>query len=156
MKRVKNLDYYLGLDYEITIRRIPDDMGGGYQAFIKDLGEDTCVSDGDTPEEAVSNLMELKKWLFETWLKDGQTIPEPRKRSNLTGRFSVRVPVRLHETLVEQARENNVSLNEYVVYLLTRAVRDTHKTTGEPPGLHTDMLLPEGLWRDDSSMLEVA
>jgi len=54
-------------------------------------------------------------WL-ESALEDGVTIPEPRTAEKYSGKFNVRLPKTLHRILVEKAKEENVSLNQYVTY----------------------------------------
>ena len=41
-------------------------------------------------------------------------------RHECSGRISVRVPKELHYTLLESAKENGVSLNQYVMYKLAK------------------------------------
>lgn len=55
-------------------------------------------------------------------LEDGIRIPEPKEK--YSGRFSVRVPKTLHQTLVKNAKLEGVSLNQYVNYALSRVVKD--------------------------------
>lgn len=42
---------------EIEILKIPEDRGGGCKAYIEILGPSSCFGDGDTPGEAVDDLM---------------------------------------------------------------------------------------------------
>ena len=42
------------------------------------------------------------------------------------GRFTLRLPESLHEELESRARQEGVSLNQYVVYALTRQVAPTY------------------------------
>ncbi|MCL2109053.1 MAG: type II toxin-antitoxin system HicB family antitoxin [Oscillospiraceae bacterium] len=41
-------------------------------------------------------------------------------RKNYSGKISVRVPKDLHRELMESAKENGVSLNQFIVYKLAR------------------------------------
>lgn len=43
-----------------------------------------------------------------------------RVRKDFSGRFLVRIPMALHRTLAEQAMSDRISLNQYVLYLLSR------------------------------------
>lgn len=72
---MKNLEYYLKLDYEIKLRKIPEDEGGGWLAEIPHLPG--CMSDGETPEGSVENLGNAKKSWIETCLELGRPVPEP-------------------------------------------------------------------------------
>jgi len=75
----KDLNYYLNLKYSIEINPIPEEEGGGYEACIPQLGRYAFVGDGDTIEEALKSLEEIKKDIFEDWYKRGKEIPEPGK-----------------------------------------------------------------------------
>jgi hypothetical protein len=43
-----------------------------------------------------------------------------RARRDCSGKISVRVPKDLHYTLLESAKENGVSLNQFIVYKLAK------------------------------------
>jgi len=53
---------------------------------------------------------------------DNSTIPleAVRARRECSGKISVRVPKELHFTLLENAKENGVSLNQFIVYKLAK------------------------------------
>jgi antitoxin HicB len=51
-----------------------------------------------------------------TALDRGITIPEPETYS---GKFVLRVPKSLHRKLAENARRENLSLNQFLIYLIT-------------------------------------
>ncbi|HOT98166.1 MAG TPA: toxin-antitoxin system HicB family antitoxin [bacterium] len=118
----KSLDYYLSLDYPIEIVKIPVEDGGGYSAFIRQLGKLAFRGDGETREEAIKDLDEVKEILFEEYLEKGIEIPEPvqDEERSYSGRFVLRVPVDLHRELAEQAEQNQTTLNQYCVSLLSQ------------------------------------
>lgn len=50
------------MEYPVVINRLSDEDGGGYLAYFPDLVG--CMSDGETPEEAVSNaLLAFEEWM---------------------------------------------------------------------------------------------
>jgi predicted RNase H-like HicB family nuclease len=50
------------LEYSARIERLADSDGGGYLAIVPDLPG--CMSDGDTPEEALKNVHEaIASWI---------------------------------------------------------------------------------------------
>ncbi len=118
----KDLKYYLNLDYPIEIRKIKENEGGGYSASIPLLGKYAFVGDGETVEEAIENLSIVKETLFRKYLKEGIPIPEPQEEDEKTysGKFLLRVPVELHRFLAIEAKRNGTTLNQYLLYLLTR------------------------------------
>ena len=63
------------LEYAIRIERLSEDDGGGYFATVPDLPG--CMSDGETPEEALKNVQEaIASWIeaAKEWKQD---IPKP-------------------------------------------------------------------------------
>lgn len=114
----KNINYYLGLNYDIKLRQLAEEEGGGWFAEVPLLPG--CMSDGDTIEELLDNIKDAQKCWFETNLQTGRTIPEPQEES-YSGQLRVRLPKSLHKTLSEKAREENTSLNQYIVYQLARS-----------------------------------
>ena len=54
--------------------------------------------------------------------KTGDPVPKPSNRAdvNYSGKFLVRVPKRLHAELAHAAKAQGVSLNQYVLYMLTK------------------------------------
>ncbi len=75
---LKTLDYYLKLDYPITL--YPDSEEGGYVAEIKDLPG--CLTQGDTLEETVANINEARELWIETVYESGREVPLPNVESN--------------------------------------------------------------------------
>jgi antitoxin HicB len=50
------------LEYSIIIEPLPPEDGGGFLATVPDLPG--CMSDGDTPEEAVTNVQDaIASWI---------------------------------------------------------------------------------------------
>ena len=68
----KELEYYLKLPY--TRELIPEESGIWF-ARIKELPN--CMSQGNTPAEAVRNLDDAMYGWIKGELEDGETIPEP-------------------------------------------------------------------------------
>ena len=118
----KSLEYYLSLDYPVEIRRIDEQLGGGYIATIPCLGSQTFVGDGETPQEAYENLQVSKAEVFQECLDEGLQIPEPPPATEIgdySGKLVVRMPRELHARLAKIAEKNNSSLNQFIVYALT-------------------------------------
>ena len=71
------------LEYAVRIERLADSDGGGYLATVPDLPG--CMSDGDTPEEALRNVQDA----IESWIESAkewkQDIPKPTPPLARTG-----------------------------------------------------------------------
>ncbi len=70
-----SIDYYMSLKYPIKVTPIPEEGGGGYYAEIPELYG--CLGDGETIEEALKNLGDVKYTTIEMFLEKGKLIPEP-------------------------------------------------------------------------------
>jgi len=113
MKTTKDkLNYYMELPYDILIN-IEDDDGINYvTAGIPDL--DGCSAIGNTIEEAINNLNEHKRAWIEVSLNKGLPIPEPVSKELYSGKFLLRIPIKLHMTISKEAEKHGVSLNQYI------------------------------------------
>jgi antitoxin HicB len=114
----KNLDYYTKLPYTIILER-RDDQGIYWVARVAELPH--CLIHGDTPEEAVKEIEDVKMDWIQSNLEDGLPIPEPTSRK-YSGEIRVRMPPSLHQLLAQRASNEGVSLNQYMVAGLARAV----------------------------------
>lgn len=119
---MKTTDYYMNLPYKIELEQIPPSLGGGYAATVPLLGKLSFVGDGETPDEAVASLRELMAFKFGELIKAGAAIPEPPSK-DYSGKFMVRVPSLLHQAICEGAEESGVSMNMFLVSVLSDALR---------------------------------
>jgi antitoxin HicB len=117
----KNLDYYLSLKYPFKVETISEEDGGGYMITYPDLYG--CMSDGETIEEALINGEDASKAWIQTAYEKSIIVPEPNTViDKFSGRITLRTPKSLHKDLVEQAEKEGTSLNQYIVYLLSKEV----------------------------------
>jgi antitoxin HicB len=128
----QQLAHYMSLPYRIEM--IPDE--GGWFTSIPDLPG--CMSQGDTPQEALEMIRDAQRLWLRTALEDGKTIPPPATEQEQTysGKFNVRVPKRLHRDLALAAKSQGTSLNLYIATTLARAAAsDAPQTSSKPPTL---------------------
>jgi antitoxin HicB len=109
------LEDYLNLQYPVTLYPDPE---GGYVAQIKDLPG--CLTQGETLEEAIANINEAQELWIETAYESGDDIPLPSTDDTYSGKLLLRMPKSLHRRLAEEADRENVSLNQYIVSVLSR------------------------------------
>lgn len=115
----KTLDYYLSLEYEIKIKRLSSDEGGGWFAEIPNLPG--CMADGDSIEETVDNLNDARVAWIRTNMELGRVIPESDSDS-YSGQLRLRMPKSLHRELSQKAKDENVSLNQLIIYHLASRI----------------------------------
>ena len=63
------------LEYAVRIERLAESDGGGYLATVPDLPG--CMSDGETPEEALKNVQEAIASWIEAATEMKLDIPQP-------------------------------------------------------------------------------
>lgn len=117
----KNLDYYLKLKYELIIKQ---DEDGSYFAEYPNLKG--CMTCGDTLIEVTQLAEDAKRAWLETALEEGVSIPEPKKETDYSGSFRIRMPKSLHMTLAEEAKKEGISMNQYCIYLLSKEYERKH------------------------------
>lgn len=68
------------MEYPVVIRPLSEEDGGGYLAVFPDLPG--CMSDGETPEEALKNAQDaFLEWMDTAKGRAGFVIPEPGSRA---------------------------------------------------------------------------
>lgn len=68
------MKYY---EYQIVVCPLAREDGGGFAAYVPDLKG--CMSDGETPEEAVHNVQDAIAAWIEAAEEMGRPVPEPTK-----------------------------------------------------------------------------
>ena len=109
----KPLEHYLELQYPFVVHADPD---GGYVIVYPDLPG--CLSQAETLDEIPVMAEDARTGWIETEYEEGRNIPEP-SHQDYSGKFNVRLPKSLHRALADAAAQDGVSLNQYVVMLLS-------------------------------------
>lgn len=122
MKKSELIKKYMSYEYAVEVKKIADEDGGGYMACIPQLGRYAFVGDGETEQEAIDMLKEVKKDHFELYIKKGIEVPQPVQEEDVaySGKFLLRIPTEMHALLATNAKKNNTTLNQYCVYILTK------------------------------------
>ncbi len=112
----KILNNYMSLKYKVELRPVHESEGGGWEAYIPQLGRMTMTGYGDSQAEALNSLEEVKESIFETWLEKGQSIPEPEEEieEQYSGKILLRTSKELHRELVLKAQKQGISLNAFL------------------------------------------
>lgn len=101
--------------YPFTIRPLSD--CNGFMIEYPDLPG--CISDGETPEEALRNGRDAVRAYLRSCASAGDPFPKPDATS---GQWRPRVPQSLHAHLVAKARQEGVSLNSLVTALIAEGL----------------------------------
>lgn len=101
----KDLAYYMSLKYPAEIH---EGASGGY--FVTNPDLDGCMAEGETPDEALTNLADSRELWIESRLTAGRLVPEP-STEELSGTVSLRMAPSLHTQLAKSAARQDISLN---------------------------------------------
>ena len=110
------LEHYRSLNYPIEVIREED----GFFVFHPDL--DGCAAQGDTIEEAITNLDAARELWLKVRIEDHLPIEEPVDESRFNGRISLRTSSALHAELMQISRRQRVSLNQLLNGILSEYV----------------------------------
>jgi antitoxin HicB len=105
--------------YRMVVRGDPTE---GYLAEAPELPG--CLTAGETAVEAMEMLRDAMAGWFEEMLESGLPIPEPEAppTEQFSGKILVRTSPHFHRALVERARSEGVSLNQWMITLLARGM----------------------------------
>jgi antitoxin HicB len=87
------------LEYAFTVSPLNEDEGGGYLIEFPDLPG--CMSDGETPEEAIRNGADAVRCWIEAMREAGRPIPAPSKAT--VSKRTIGVHDHVHRRLAEEA-----------------------------------------------------
>ena len=123
----KELKCYAELPYTVMVEQWDDGDGPYWVARIAELPH--CLIHGDTPEEAIREIQQVKMDWIRSNLERGLRIPEPRPRK-YSGQIRLRISPSLHKQLAYRAETEGMSLNQYMATALATSVGIT---TEHPP-----------------------
>lgn len=108
--------------YAHIVEPLSEEDGGGYLITFPDLPG--CMSDGETPDEALKNGRDA----FSAWMSArihiGKPVPKPTRHGESAApvRLMQRLPRSLHANLVARAKAEGTSLNTLVTMLLSEGL----------------------------------
>jgi antitoxin HicB len=108
------------IQYPFEIHPLSEEDGGGYLISYPDFSE--CISDGETPEEAIQNGLDALQETIFALESMGMPVPEPGSRGTHSGKFVQRVPKSLHARLAARAKQEGVSMNALVTVILAESL----------------------------------
>lgn len=101
--------------YSVNILWSEEDKG-----FIATVPEFPGLSAfGETYEEALKETQAVLDGYISVLSEDGENLPEPNTVNNYSGQIRIRMPRELHRQLAIESARQNMSLNSYMVSLLS-------------------------------------
>jgi antitoxin HicB len=105
-------------EYPFEMRPLTAEEGGGWLITFPDLPG--CMSDGETPEEALANGSDALSAWIDAMRAAGREIPAPGEPAS--GKFIARIPKSMHARLSARARQEGVSMNALVSAFLAESL----------------------------------
>ena len=108
----------IAYNYNVVVRRIASEHGTQFEARVREFPDLTEYA--DTPQEAYELAIDAINTVVEVFEKKGRTLPEVADVPvDFSGRVTLRLPKALHRALAEAAEEDDVSLNQHLVNVLS-------------------------------------
>ena len=108
----------IDIKYPIEMKPLAMEEGNGWLITFPDLPG--CMSDGETPEEAIENGKDALECWIQACKEDGREIPLPGVSSS--GKFITRIPKSLHTRLILRAKQEGVSMNALVTSFIAEYI----------------------------------
>jgi predicted RNase H-like HicB family nuclease len=100
-----------------SIQIIWSDEKKGYVGSVPEIPKLTVIA--ETAAQAVFALNEAIAAFIEDMQRSHEPVPPPRRLEEYSGQFRLRVPRILHAALVRAAEAEGISLNTYILYLIS-------------------------------------
>ena len=79
----------------------------------------SLAAHGNTPEAALEEIKKAVAASIEWMQENGEQIPVPLSTNRYKGNITLRIPPSVHRDLVIRSAEEGVSLNQYILSLIT-------------------------------------
>jgi predicted RNase H-like HicB family nuclease len=116
---MNNKAYYLNLDYEIVIRKLTLEDGGGYFAYYKDF--QGVMGDGESMEEALIDVKSAFGCYLEVALEKDEEIKEPSHLSK-SKRINITIPVSVLNKIDKYVASQHISRSSFFKESALRAM----------------------------------
>ena len=113
------------LDYPLIMRRLTDEEGGGYLIEFPDLPG--CISDGETPEEALRNGLDALRCWLEAMREAGRAVPPPPQ-----GMSYLPLPTGVRSWIEHEAEASGMSTEIFLLMALSIGIARLSPGDQEP------------------------
>lgn len=107
---VKDMDYFMSLDYSIIVETVSKEDGGGFLAYYEDLPG--IMGDGETKEAAVNDAKDAFRAYVEIQIQDRKHIIEPGEGVKAR-RYNISCAPSFIHRVDEYAGAHNMSRSEF-------------------------------------------
>jgi predicted RNase H-like HicB family nuclease len=124
--------------YAITVRKVVVDGEELWRATVRELPD--LAEFAETREEAFDLALDAIESLKATALEDGKPFPEPiEDEEEYSGRVTLRMPKWVHRAAALRAMDQDVSLNWYIVTMLTASLNESTPAALASPSREASM-----------------
>lgn len=117
--------------YAITLRHVEVEGESLWRATVRELPD--VAEFAETRERAYELALETIDGLKQGAAAQGRHFPDPiEDEEEYTGRVTVRMPVSIHRSVAQQAEQEGVSLNSYIVEALTLTLAERIQKANTP------------------------
>lgn len=109
--------------FKYSVNLMWSDEDGCYVATIPEFPRLSAF--GDTPEEAIKEAQYAAESFIEIYNEEGIEIPAPSKHLPFSGQTRIRIPKSLHAALTQEAKNDGISLNSYILHCLSKRHNDS-------------------------------
>ena len=103
--------------HDWRIESLKEEDGGGFLITFPDFSE--CISDGETPEEAIRNGLDALHETIMALESAGHSVPKPGSSRE---KFIQHLPKSLYTRLVVRAKQEGISINAFVTALIVEKI----------------------------------
>lgn len=107
--------------YPFNIRRLSKDEGGGFLISFPDFSD--CISDGETPEEAIHNGMDALRETIAALEEFGFPVPDPNK-TDQHKQYQLLLPQKLYTELSHHAKLERRNLKDLAILMISEALHN--------------------------------
>lgn len=129
----RDISHYLALPYSFEVRINADQS---WFAMARDF--QIIVDAKPTAEAALSDLQDEVKQHIRLSLQNGIPIPAPAVHKGYSGKVGVRIPTTLHRDVAARAKSEGVSLNQFVISVLSGIVMPGYRMLTRIPANAAD------------------
>ncbi|MEI6243015.1 MAG: type II toxin-antitoxin system HicB family antitoxin [Chlamydiota bacterium] len=118
----KDLKYYLHLNWSYTIEQ--ENHNGKHYYIIRVNELPGVCTDAETIEEGMNLIQEAIEGTIRLYLKNGELIPEPIKKTDFKGNIAYRTTSERHYNLAKIAKEMHKSVSKTMDDLLDAGIKN--------------------------------
>lgn len=124
MSNKKPLKYYLSLPWSFTIEQEGEKTNRYYIIRVNELPG--ICTDAETVEEGMELIKEAIEAAIKLYLKNGEVIPEPVKKSEFKGNIAYRTTSERHYNVAKLAKNLHKSISKTIDDLIDAGMNSLH------------------------------